>query len=279
MADMERANDEVAWRPGPEQWQRSRLARFTSRHGCGSVAELRQRAAADPAWFWRATVDDLGIEWSRPPAATLDLSAGKPWATWFPGAGFNYTTGAIDRWVRAGRGDAAALVWEGEEGEQRTLSYAELLEAVGRAANALKALGVGKGDRVGIFLPLTLECAVAMLACARVGAIFTPIFSGYGAGAVAARLDDSAARLLITADGFYRRGRLVRMKQTADEALRVLGTGVRRDGRAGRAPGVERVLVLQRTGRAGLPRGAATCCSASTCSRATAFSGTRTSAG
>src|SRR5205085_6906950 len=115
-------------------------------------------------------------------------------------------------------------------------TYAALGEAVGRAANALRSLGVGKGDRVGIYLPLTLECAVATLACGRVGAIFTPIFSGYGPGAVATRLADSGAKLLITADGFFRRGRHVDMKAVADEAVR-------------QVPPVERVLVVRRTGQ------------------------------
>jgi acetyl-CoA synthetase len=126
-----------------------------------------------------------------------------------------------------------ALIWEGEDGATRSLTYAALLAEVSRAAHALRALGIGPGDRVGIFMPLTLECAVATLACGRVGAIFTPIFSGYGAGAVATRLADSGARLLITADGFPRRGRWVAMKEVADEAARAV-------------PTVERMLVVRR---------------------------------
>ncbi len=227
----------IAWRPQAEHVQRSRLARLIERAGCASPNELRQRAAADPAWFWELMVQELGLAWSRPPRATLDLTAGKPWATWFPGAGFNYTSSAIDRWIEAGRGDAEALAWEGEDGRQQRLTYHELRDAVGKAANALRSLGVRKGDRVGIYLPLTIECAVATLACGRIGAIFTPIFSGYGPGAVATRLVDSGARLLVTADGFYRRGQPVPMKQLADAALQV-------------APSVERVLVVRRTGQA-----------------------------
>jgi acetyl-CoA synthetase len=226
----------IAWRPGRAEWERSHLARLLSRLRLSTLEEFRKQAAADPVWFWEVMIEELGVAWSRPPRQTLDLSQGKPWATWFPGAGFNYTTGAIDRWVQEGSGDAPALIWEGEEGLTRSLTYQQLSEEVGQTANALRELGVGRGDRVGIFMPLTLECAVATLACGRIGAIFTPVFSGYGAGAVATRLNDSEARLLITADGFYRRGQQVAMKETADEAV-------------ASSPTVERVLVVRRTGR------------------------------
>jgi acetyl-CoA synthetase len=227
-------DDEVAWRPGAAEWERSRLARFMRAHGCATVDELRARAAEEPAWFWERLVQALDITWDPPPSQVLDLSEGKPWARWFPGAGFNYTWAALDRWVATGRGEHPALVWEGEEGAQHTLSYRALLAEVGRAANALRSLGIGAGDRVGIFMPLTLECAVATLACGRIGAIFTPIFSGYGAGAVATRLEDSGARLLITASGYHRRGQRVPMKAVADEA-------------AAAVPSVERLLVVRRT--------------------------------
>src|SRR5919109_1088801 len=160
----------VAWRPAAEQWRRSRLARFVERTGCRSADDLRQRAAGDPAWFWQAAIEELGIEWSRPPSTVLDLSAGKPWAKWFAGAGFNYTTAAIDRWARSERGGAAALIWEGEDGARRELSYAQLEAEVGRAANALTALGVRRGERVGGFMPPTLRGAPATLACGRGGA-------------------------------------------------------------------------------------------------------------
>ena len=224
-----------AWVPGEAQWERSALARLYRRVGCGSLDEFRERAAGDPAWFWEEMVRELGVKWTRPSSQTLYLTRGKAWAQWFPGAGFNYTSAALDRWVKEGRGDADALVWEGEDSQTRTLTYRQLLDEVGRAANALQELGVQPGDRVGIFMPLTLECAIATLACSRAGAIFTPIFSGYGAGAVATRLQDSGAKLLITADGFYRRGQPVTMKRTADEAIAL-------------SPSIEKVLVVRRLG-------------------------------
>ena len=227
----------VAWFPTAHDLERSRLLRFAREWGCAGVDALRERGAADPAWFWGAMVEALGVAWTRPPRTVLDLSDGLPAAHWFPGAGLNYSALALDRWVDAGRSDAPALIWEGEEGERRTLSYAAALAEVARAAHALVALGVRPGDRVGVFMPLTLECAVATLACARVGAVFTPIFSGYGPGAVAARLEDSGARLLITADGYYRRGKPVAMKEVADAAVATV-------------PGVERLLVVRRGARA-----------------------------
>lgn len=212
------------------------MLRLVATTGSGSLAAFREHAAADPAWFWGLIASELDLQWSRPPERILDESRGKPWARWFPGAGFNYTVNAVDRWAEdAQSGDRDALVWEGEEGQSASLTYRQLSHAVARAANGLRSLGIGPGDRVGIFMPLTLECAVATLACGRIGAIFTPIFSGYGAGAVATRLIDSGARLLITADGFWRRGRPVNMKATADAAVQD-------------APLVEKVLVVRRTG-------------------------------
>ena len=118
-----------------------------------------------------------------------------------------------------GRGAQSAVVWEGDDGRSRTLTYAELAAEVNRLANALRGLGVGEGDRVGIFLPMSPEATIAALAVGKIGAIYTPCFSGFGAGAVASRLSDCEAKLLITADGFHRRGQIVKLKETADEAV------------------------------------------------------------
>ena len=225
--------DGAVWEPTAAHFRRSALARLYRRLGFESLSAFRERAAGNPAWFWEELVRELGVTWTTPPQETLDVSRGKAWARWFPGAGFNYTTAALDRWAARGRGGEPALIWEGEDGATRTLTYRELLEEVGRTANALRSLGIQRGDRVGVFMPLTLECAVATLACGRLGAIFTPIFTGYGAGAAATRLNDSGAKLLITADGFYRRGKVVEMKRVADEAVR-------------QSPTVERVLVVRR---------------------------------
>jgi acetyl-CoA synthetase len=226
---------EIAWRPGPAELERSRLLRFLRQLDCQSLDDLNARAERDPGWYWAAVERDLGVRWSRPYDRALDLSDGKPFAHFFVGGRMNYVASAVHAQAER-RPDAPAICWEGEEeGNRGVWSFGQLRDQVGRAANALRALGVGAGDRVGIFMPLTPECAVATLACSAIGAIFTPIFSGYGAEAVATRLADAEAKLLITADGFYRRGKMVAMKATADEA-------------AARAPTVERLLVLRRVG-------------------------------
>jgi acetyl-CoA synthetase len=147
----------------------------------------------------------------------------------------NATESALDRHVEAGRGEAIALIWEGEEGEIRRYTYRQVFEEVARLAGALRALGVQPGDRIGLFLPMIPEVAFALLAAMRIGAIVIPLFSGFGPEAVAVRLQDAEARFLITADGFPRRGRIVPMKEIADEALRA-------------APSVEKVLVVRRAG-------------------------------
>jgi acetyl-CoA synthetase len=226
----------AAWRPSAAHLERARVLRFARSLGCDGVASLNALARRDPGAYWAAVERDLGIRWRRPYDRELELDPGKPFARFYPGGRMNYLASALDRWVET-QPDATALLYESEEGETRRLSYRELHDEVGRAANALGELGVGAGDRVGVFMPLTPECAIATLACGRIGAIYTPIFSGYGAEAVASRLEDAGARLLITADGFQRRGKPVAMKPVADEA-------------AGRVASVERVLVQRRSGAA-----------------------------
>ena len=226
--------DAAAWRPSPAYLERSRLRRFLGDMGCAGLEELQARAVADPAWFWQAAAADIGVHFDPAPRSILDISGGVEWARWFDGAGFNYVRMAVDE-PAASRPDEMALVWEGEDGEVRHFTRLQLRWAVDRAARAMAGLGVVRGDRVGIFLPMIPEAAIAVLAVGKLGAIYTPIFSGYGAEAVANRLADCGAKLLVTADGFARRGKPVSMKATADEALR-------------RAPSVERCLVVRRSG-------------------------------
>lgn len=229
----------VVWRPGDKERARSRLLRFVERHGLRDVAALIERASADPVWFWDAAVRDIDWRWYQPYRETLDLSRGKPWARWFIGGTTNMALNAVDKHADGERAGAAAVLWEGEDGETRRWSFADLRRESDRLAHGLQALGVGPGDRVGLFLPMLPETVAAIMAVAKLGAIFIPIFSGYGAEAVATRLADSEAKVLITADGFYRRGTVVPMKRTADAALAL-------------APSVERVVVVRRAGeRAG----------------------------
>ncbi|MGH7322198.1 MAG: AMP-binding protein [Candidatus Rokuibacteriota bacterium] len=212
-------SDDILWRPTREYSERSRIARFMARHGIPSLPELQRRSVDDPEWYWDAVSRDLGLVWARPYACVLDLERGVAWPRWFPGGELNLSASCVDRHLDAGRGDEPAVVWEGDGGETRALNYRELADAVGRLANGLGSLGVQIGDRVGIYLPLCPEAAIAMLAVLRVGAICVPCFSGFGAQAVAARLQDSEASALITADAYRRRGQTVRMKDTADEAV------------------------------------------------------------
>jgi acetyl-CoA synthetase len=231
----ETLDEPIAWRPSEEYLQRSRLRRFLERHGVADYAALLQRATADPAWFWDAVSADLELVWQRPYTQVLDTSRGIQWAKWYLGGQFNYVATALDKWAQGPSATKTALIWEGEDGEVRRYTYAELLALTNQAANALHTLGVGKGDRVAIYMPMIPETVAATLACGKIGAIYTPIFSGYGVEAVATRLQDSGAKVMITADGFYRRGKVVPMKATAD-------------GAAAEAPEVERVLVVRRTG-------------------------------
>ena len=231
-----RDGEGVAWRPTPELLHESHLARFLRSTGERSLDSLQARAVADPGWFWGAAAEDLGIAWGRRPRTMLDASRGPAWARWWSGGELNYARAAID--PRAARDpDGGALVWEAEDGAVRTLSNGELQETVERAARRLHALGVRPGDRVGILLPMLVETVVAVLALGRLRAIYTPIFSGYAAPAIAARLSDCDASTLITADAFLRRGTWVPLKSVADEAVEA-------------APSVRRVVVVRRAGEA-----------------------------
>lgn len=229
---------DIVWKPNEEYLTESRLLRFMERHGIDSWDELMARSTKsmpDIAWFWEATLDDLGIEFYAPYDKIVDLSAGKPWAKWCVGGKMNIVHNCLDRWIGTPTQNRAALRWEGEEGLTRVLTYRDLWVEVNRTANALRQLGLGKGDAVGVFMPMIPEAAIALLATAKIGGIILPLFSGYGAGAVATRLADADAKALFTVDGFFRRGRYVPIKDTADEALR-------------EAPSVEHVIVQHRGG-------------------------------
>ena len=221
---------EPAWTPSKEQARSSRLWHFLTALGCSSYPELCKRAAANPAWFWDAMVKDLGIVWSTPYTAVMDTSAGIPFTRWFPDGRLNAYDSVVVRHSRA-HPSSLAIVAEVEGGDVRRLTYAELEDEVERASAGLRAIGVERGTAVGLYLPLVIETAVALLACAKLGAIAVPLFSGFGADAIRQRLTDAGARVLITADGAIRRGRAVRMKATADQAVAAL-------------PGLHRVVVV-----------------------------------
>jgi acetyl-CoA synthetase len=227
---------EIAWRPAPDALWQARIGRFLREHGVQSIEDLHRRSVQDPAWYWDAVVRHLGVRFTRPYQEVLDVSRGLAWPRWFQGGLINLSENCVERNLEAGRGEKLALSWEGDDGAVRTASYAALAREVNRLANGLRRLGVAAGDRVGVFLPMSPESAAALLAVTRTGAIVVPCFSGFGAQAVASRLGDCEAKVLLTADGFLRRGQVVKMKELADEAVRA-------------APSVERVIVARRLGR------------------------------
>jgi acetyl-CoA synthetase len=219
--------------------ERANVTRFMRAHGIETEEELVRRSTADVAWFWDAVVRDLDLEFYEPYERVLDTSNGIEWATWFGGGSVNLAHVCVDRWA-GHTPDALAVIWEGEEGGVRRITYRELRETSDALANGLRSFGVARGDAVGIFLPMTPEAVASVMACSKLGAVWLPIFSGFGAEAVATRLADAEAKVLITADRFPRRGRDVRMKEVADEAVAL-------------APTVERVVVVTRIGRDGVP--------------------------
>jgi acetyl-CoA synthetase len=190
---------------------------------------LYQKAKDDPEAFWAAAAAEL--EWEKPWSKVLEWKP--PHARWFVGGTLNVSVNCLDRHLKGPRRNKAALIWEGEPGERRTYTYKDLHREVCQFANALKSLGVERGDRVALYLPLIPELPIAMLACARIGAAHTVIFGGFSAEALRDRINDAQARVLVTADGGYRRGSLIPLKQYADHAL---------EG----CPGVKHVVIVKR---------------------------------
>ncbi len=193
---------------------------------------MYDEADADFEGFWARQAAEL-LDWSTPWQQVLDWDL--PFAKWFVGGQLNVSYNCLDRHVLAGRGDKVAILWEGEPGDTRAVTYAELLDETQRFANVLKSLGVGKGDRVNIYLPMIPEAAIAMLACARIGAVHSVVFGGFAAHSLRDRINDAEAKVLITADGGHRRGDVFALKPVADEAV-------------ASTPGVTSVVVVRRGG-------------------------------
>ncbi|HZD79795.1 MAG TPA: AMP-binding protein, partial [Actinomycetota bacterium] len=205
-------------------------ADFTS-HALVKDGSIYERAEADYEGFWAGQAERLA--WSKKWDTVMDWTP--PTVKWFVGGKINASYNCLDRHVEAGGGDKVAYYWEGEPGEQRTLTYAEVLDEVSRFANALRSLGVQKGDRVAIYLGMIPELPIAMLACARIGAPHSVVFGGFSSDALRDRVNDGEAKVLITQDGGYRRGSVVPLKANADEALKG-------------CPSIEHVITVRRTG-------------------------------
>jgi acetyl-CoA synthetase len=217
---------DVVWTPDEEVLARANVVRLMRRHGFETYRELVARSIDDPDWFWPAAVEDMGLEFFEPWSQVVDRSHGPEWATWFTGAKLNIAWNCVHRW----RGGRVAAVFRGEDGTRRSLTFTELSDAITRLAERLVELGVEPGDRVAIYLPMSPEVAIASHACAHIGAVQVPVFSGFAAPAVAQRLVDSGAKVAITARSSLRRGKTVPMLEILEEARR-------------EAPSVEHVVV------------------------------------
>ena len=226
----------IVWKPTPEIRERAHLTAFMRRHSIRDFDALMRRSTADVAWFTEAVLAYLDIQFYQPYSQVLDLSGGIQFPRWCVDGKMNIVHNCLDKRQTPAQRDKTAIIWEGEEGAVRALTYAELYKQVNQAANALRSLGLGKGNAIGLFMPMTPEIVVALLAIAKIGGVILPLFSGYGAGAIASRLADAGAKALFAADGAFRRGKIAEMKSIADEAL-------------AQTPGVKHMIVLKRSGQ------------------------------
>jgi acetyl-CoA synthetase len=210
---------EFVWYPTPELIARSNLQRFIETHGLGSYDELMRKSITDIAWFWNTVLCDLSIQFYKPYSRVVDLSEGKPWAKWCVDGQMNVVHNMLDKYAGTEIDNRLAIKSEIEDGTTLTLTYKELREQVKRMGAALRSLGLGKGDAIGVFMPMVPEIVIAMLAIIKTGGIFLPLFSGFGTSAIVSRLRDADAKALFIADGTYRRGKFCAMKPIADEVM------------------------------------------------------------
>ncbi|HKL88280.1 MAG TPA: AMP-binding protein, partial [Salinibacter sp.] len=233
-------NQEVVWEPDPEVVANSNLRRFMDQHDIADLEALQARSTQDVGWFWDAVLDDLDIEFYQEYDEIVDLSDGIQYPTWCVGGEMNIVHNLLDKWQGTPVEDRVALRWEGEDGTTERLTYGELNRRVCRCANALREMGLGKGDRIGLYMPMTPEIVIAFLAIVKIGGILLPLFSGYGVGAIVTRLQGADAKALFTADGFARRDSPIKMKETADKAV-------------AQCPSVDNVIVHRHLGRDDVP--------------------------
>ena len=218
----------------------SNLQQLMQQHGIASYDELQQRAHDDIGWFWDATLKQLDIQFYTPYSKIVDLSNGIQFPRWCVNGKMNIIHNCLDKWQADEHAHRTALIWESEDGESLHLTYEELHRHVCQCANALKQLGLGKGDAVGLYMPMVPELIIAFLAIIKIGGVILPLFSGYGPTAVISRLQDAQAKAIFTADGFLRRGKPVRMKPVVDEAAQQVSS-------------LQRVIVVERAGLTDTP--------------------------
>lgn len=234
---------DIVWRPTLQQIEHANLTTFMSKHEIKDFDDLMQKSTSDVDWFTDAVLKFLDIQFYEPYTKAVDLAEGIQFPEWCVNGKMNIVHNCVDKWTMDSgpqttvTGQRSAVIFEGEEGGTKTLTYAELYKEVNKTANALRSLGLGKGDAIGIFMPMTPEIVIALLAIAKIGGIILPLFSGYGAGAIVSRLQDANAKALFASDGAYRRGKPVDMKSVADEAAEQVSS-------------LKHMIVLNRTGQA-----------------------------
>ncbi len=226
---------EVVWKPYGDYIEKANITRFMRKHGISTYEELLARSTEELEWFWDAIMEDLDIRWYKPYGKVLDTSEGIQWAKWYLGGKTNIVLNCLDKHMKTPVKDKLAFIWEGDDGAIRRYTYGDVYRETCKMANALKNLRVGKGDAVGIYMPMSPQIIFSLLACWKVGAITIPIFSGFGPAPLAARLRNAEAKVLITADGSMRRGKVFPIKENADEAV-------------DQVPSIKHVVVLRRAG-------------------------------
>jgi len=227
----------VVWEPGPDYTEAAHLTNFMQRHSISNFDALMDQSTRDVGWFTQALLEYLDIRFSKPYSQVVDLSEGIAWPKWCVGGRMNIVHNCLDKYEGTETETQSALIFEGEDGQVRSLTYGELRVQVNLAAGGLRSLGLGPGDAIGLYMPMVPEIVIALLAIAKIGGVILPLFSGYGAGAVTSRLADGDAKALITADGFPRRGSTIEMWNVADQA-------------AAACPSVQHVVIYE---HAGLP--------------------------
>jgi len=229
----------IVWQPNAQWVAESNLRALMDRHAIQDYDALLRRATGDVGWFWDAVMEDLDIQFYRPYTVVFDPTPGIEFPRWCVDGRMNIVHNCLDKWQATPVREQVALRWEGEEGASVLLTYGELWAEVNRCANALRSLGLGKGDAIGLYMPMIPELAIAFLAIIKIGGVILPLFSGYGHTAVVTRLADADAKAMITADGLWRRGHPVPMKPTVDAAVADV-------------PSIQHVIVVNRTGQANI---------------------------
>ncbi|RID81721.1 AMP-dependent synthetase [Peribacillus asahii] len=230
-------NNKALWQPSQEFIESTRLYQWMGQLGFTDYEKFLDASTKDIAWFWGEVEKELGIEWVRSYEQVLNLSKGIKYPEWYEGGKINIIQSALEKWAHnTETANQLALVWESEDGEVKRYTYAEISAWVDRVAQGFQNQGIEKGDRIAIYMPMIPETAVAILAAVKIGAVFSPAFSGYGADALAIRLNAAQAKIVITADGFLRRNKVIKMKEEVDQAVAM-------------SPSIEKVVVVRRLNR------------------------------